>query len=536
QSGNPTFSSHPKLTSLEVQDDIFDLEGGNVLPEKLLDLNSTKDLLPPLHANPLSGSTTYSSSPNPLLEELTDELALITFPPKYDNDLQFDVESDLKEIEFFLHQDILMFTDEHALDYSSALIFNEYDDDFFEVESDTEHVYDDPFDCKGEKIKKIKESKLLIDELDLPCDFLPSEYDSFISQDFSRVDALPSTNNEDKVFNPCILSQEKPFEIITRVVQYKNLAISNASLVLEDFDPPLYEPLFYKEVLRIVGIRKLLSAVEVTAADMEVSTADSSSSLALLELPSALILLPSALVLLPSAMSFTTSLSIGSCITIPLALGVVDVVTVVDVVLVALTCTLSSFTIAFLFFKEASALANVISSIEITGVVAAALTSTPTVVTTSLSEENLKLPTEDQVILEEPASSTKTLSSLQNLEKELSFTDQFFLEKTQEEKPKKTNAESEKVSKAVDEIVTDAVDWAMQALLRARFSDFPANSLERDYSNQLLVDLDEARKKKRKKRDLSRTPYGSPPPQPPSPSPLAGAFGAPGTSGASRSS
>nr|GEY27128.1 reverse transcriptase domain-containing protein [Tanacetum cinerariifolium] len=40
-----------------------------------------------------------------------------------------------------------------------------------EVESDTENVYDDPFDSKGEKIK---ESKLLIDELDLVCDFLPS--------------------------------------------------------------------------------------------------------------------------------------------------------------------------------------------------------------------------------------------------------------------------------------------------------------------------------------------------------------------------
>ncbi|GJX19877.1 hypothetical protein Tco_0222554 [Tanacetum coccineum] len=38
-------------------------------------------------------------------------------------------------------------------------------------------------------------------------------------------------------------------------------------------------------------------------------------------------------------------------------------------------------------------------------------------------QENLKLPTEDQVILEEPASSTRTLSSLQNLEKDLSFTD-----------------------------------------------------------------------------------------------------------------
>nr|GEW62757.1 hypothetical protein [Tanacetum cinerariifolium] len=72
------------------------------------------------------------------------------------------------------------------------------------------------------------------------------------------------------------------------------------------------------------------------------------------------------------------------------------------------------------------------------------------------------------------------------------------------------------VSKAVDEIVTDAVDWAMQAPLRARFSDLPA--------------------KKRKRRDVPRTPSGPPPPQAPPPPPPAGASSAPGTSGASRSS
>nr|GFB09508.1 reverse transcriptase domain-containing protein [Tanacetum cinerariifolium] len=63
-SGNPTFSSHLELTSSEVQNEFFDSKGGNVLPEKLLDLDSTKDLHPPLHVNPLSGSTTYSSSLN----------------------------------------------------------------------------------------------------------------------------------------------------------------------------------------------------------------------------------------------------------------------------------------------------------------------------------------------------------------------------------------------------------------------------------------------------------------------------------------
>nr|GFD18505.1 hypothetical protein [Tanacetum cinerariifolium] len=47
-------------------------------------------------------------------------------------------------------------------------------------------------------------------------------------------------------------------------------------------------------------------------------------------------------------------------------------------------------------------------------------------------------------------------------------------------------------------------------------------SLERDYSDQLLSDLEEARQKKRKRRDLPRTPSGSPPPHPPPPPPPLG--------------
>nr|GEX35635.1 hypothetical protein [Tanacetum cinerariifolium] len=242
QNGNPIFSSH--LTSPKVKDDIFDPEGGNVLPEKLLDLDSTKDLHPPHHVNPLSSSTTSSSSSNQLLEEFADELALITFSLGNDDlynlaDLNNNLVESMPE----------MFTKEHALDYSSPLLYNEYDDDLFEVESNTENVYDDPFDSKGEKIK---ESKLLIDELDLPCDFrLPSEYDSFFSEDFSEVDTLPSTNNEDKIFKTGILIQENLFEVITHVALEKNekkLAIYHASLILEDFDPPLYKLPFFKEV------------------------------------------------------------------------------------------------------------------------------------------------------------------------------------------------------------------------------------------------------------------------------------------------
>nr|GEX58513.1 hypothetical protein [Tanacetum cinerariifolium] len=82
-SGNPTFSLYQELTSLEVNHDIHDSEGCN-------------DIHPHFDDEPLSGSTTYSA--NSLLEEFTGELALITYPPDYDDNIQFDIESNLKEI------------------------------------------------------------------------------------------------------------------------------------------------------------------------------------------------------------------------------------------------------------------------------------------------------------------------------------------------------------------------------------------------------------------------------------------------------
>ncbi|GKA15171.1 reverse transcriptase domain-containing protein [Tanacetum coccineum] len=170
-SGTPTSSltSHTDLTSPEVNDDIFDLEGDII--ENLLNLDKTKDLpqyhdnplsgnptlisepetksssssptltsieesdliweefeaypasdsfppgnsnplspLPPFH-NSLSGSTTSSSPSLPISktsdyfhEEFADELAHITFPPEND-DLPFDAESDLRELEYLLNHD-----------------------------------------------------------------------------------------------------------------------------------------------------------------------------------------------------------------------------------------------------------------------------------------------------------------------------------------------------------------------------------------------------------------------------------------------
>nr|GEZ59629.1 hypothetical protein [Tanacetum cinerariifolium] len=136
-----------------------------------------------------------------------------------------------------------MFTDEQPPDYSFLPRFDVYPDDFLEIKSDA--TFDeDSFDSEGEKIK---EAELLIDQLDLPCD-IHSEYDSFNSQYFTRDDVLPSPDNEGKVFNLGILIHEKSVKIITRVTQEKKLAVSFASWLFEDFDPPFYELLVFKEV------------------------------------------------------------------------------------------------------------------------------------------------------------------------------------------------------------------------------------------------------------------------------------------------
>ncbi|GKE46169.1 hypothetical protein Tco_1477427, partial [Tanacetum coccineum] len=309
-SGNLTLISEPETKSSSFSPTLISLEERNSNPSSLL---------PPFY-NSLSGNTTSSSpslhiseTSDYFLEEFADELARITFLPEND-DLPFDTESDLLELEYLLNHDPIkdmdsiledsvdenslddnlddtiseefadelapsesfppgnddmtpedvikevkclltqsplanysldndlintiseMFTDEHALDYSSPPLWDDYDDNLF----DHETVNDDPFDFKEDKIK---DSKILIDELDLPesNNVLPfPEYDSVFYEDFSEVDALPSTDNEDKVFNPGILIHENLFEVTNYATPDKNVKkTTNASLILEDFNPPL---------------------------------------------------------------------------------------------------------------------------------------------------------------------------------------------------------------------------------------------------------------------------------------------------------
>nr|GEV65043.1 reverse transcriptase domain-containing protein [Tanacetum cinerariifolium] len=144
QSGNPTFSLHKEIASLEVTHEIHDSEGCE------------------------------------------------------DSDLKDSIDqTDLaNRDDLFIDPTLEMFIDEQPHDYSFPSRFDVYPDDFLEIESDADNFNDDLFESKGEKIK---EAELLIDQLDLPCDILPySEYDSFNSHDFSRDDYLPSPDNEDK--------------------------------------------------------------------------------------------------------------------------------------------------------------------------------------------------------------------------------------------------------------------------------------------------------------------------------------------------
>ncbi|GJU24207.1 hypothetical protein Tco_1162828 [Tanacetum coccineum] len=124
----------------------------------------------------------------------------------------------IREIEYLLNRDPLaenfpnnaliytipeMFTDEHTLNYSSLPIYNDANDDLFDLKTDSDEwgkiFYDDPFDSKENKIKV---SKLLVDELDSigSSSFLPRflECDSVLYEDFSEVDTLTSTDNRIK--------------------------------------------------------------------------------------------------------------------------------------------------------------------------------------------------------------------------------------------------------------------------------------------------------------------------------------------------
>nr|GEU51931.1 hypothetical protein [Tanacetum cinerariifolium] len=185
-------------------------------------------------------------------------------------------------------------------------------------------------------------------------------------------------------------------------------------------------------------------------------------------------------------------------------------------------------------------------------------------------QENLKLTVKEQVILEEPASSSWTFSSLQPLTKDLSFGDLFFSDKPSEADNDKATAETKAESmvsitiqqdtssippmtKPIIDLTSRPKSPKVQHLLKriGKLEHIMSNliqdnkklerslekSMNHDHSEELLKDLAEARKMKKKRCDSPKTPPRSPPhqpPPPPAPAGPSGALGSPGASGSSQ--
>ncbi|GKB09759.1 hypothetical protein Tco_0838071 [Tanacetum coccineum] len=155
-----------------------------------------------------------------------------------------------------------MFTDEHTLDYSSHPRYDDSDDDSYVISKTDNDEWKKYLMMIHLTLRKIK-SKFLnswlmnlipldqVLKISFPSHFL--ECDSILYEDFSEVDTLTSTDNEDKVFNPGILVHENLNEVTNRVTPDKNvkkISSSNASLILEDYNPRLsdHELTFHIEI------------------------------------------------------------------------------------------------------------------------------------------------------------------------------------------------------------------------------------------------------------------------------------------------
>nr|GEY37141.1 hypothetical protein [Tanacetum cinerariifolium] len=160
-------------------------------------------------------------------------------------------------------------------------------------------------------------------------------------------------------------------------------------------------------------------------------------------------------------------------------------------------------------------------------------------------QENLKLTVAEQVLLEEPASSSGTLSSLQHLTKDLRFGDLFFSDKPSkadnDKATAKTKAESmvsvtiQQDMSLIPPMTTPTIDLTSRPE-SPKLYEALEKSMNRDHSEELVKDLAEVRKKKKKSRESPKTPHGSPPHQPPPPPPPVGSSRASGSPGASGSS
>ncbi|GJR10927.1 reverse transcriptase domain-containing protein [Tanacetum coccineum] len=231
-----SYSTQPHQESINMID-VYNVSNEEILEdlgdiiENLLNLDKTKDLLP-YHDNPLSGNPTPISEPVTKSSSSSPTLTSIE-----ESDFNFG-EGNSK----------LIFASEFA-----HPIWEDYDEErFLILRPYNDNTYFDSI--LTPRMRNQRVYKLLIDELEIflnQVDFLPFSRVrlGFLVRNLPRICFCLSTNNEDKVFNPGILIHENLYEVSNLATMEKNVKnTTNASLILEDFNPPPYELPFHKEV------------------------------------------------------------------------------------------------------------------------------------------------------------------------------------------------------------------------------------------------------------------------------------------------
>ncbi|GJX54286.1 hypothetical protein Tco_0622110 [Tanacetum coccineum] len=154
-----------------------------------------------------------------------------------------------------------MFTDEHALDYSSPPLWDDYDDELSDLETVNDNTYYDPFAFSGKR--KIKESPktLWIDEtlIFLNQDFNPPLYELALHKEVPGLGALLSFSfeNEEKVFNPRILTSKRVHTSLLPKLSHRD---SKAFKVIKILESPMeIFPCSYGEDIRVLDVCVLIS-------------------------------------------------------------------------------------------------------------------------------------------------------------------------------------------------------------------------------------------------------------------------------------
>ncbi|GJU11552.1 reverse transcriptase domain-containing protein [Tanacetum coccineum] len=265
-SGNPTpisepetksSSSSPTLISLEESELIWEEFEAYLASDSFPPGNSNpSSILPPFH-NSLSGSTTSSSpslhlseTSDYFLKEFVDELAHIIFPPGND-DLPFNAESDLLELEYLLNHDSIKDMDSILEDSVDENSLDDNLDDTISEEFADELAPSESFPPGDDDMTPkdvIKEVKCFLTPSPLANYSLNNDLINTILEMFTGEHALDSylplyDDDDDLDYSSPPLWDDYDDDLFDH-----ETVNDETKYLIRDFNPPLYELPFHKEV------------------------------------------------------------------------------------------------------------------------------------------------------------------------------------------------------------------------------------------------------------------------------------------------